>query len=117
MHNTGLYWDGQKINIVKREELVAYLETFGAGNWFSIVVTPVGTVNNTEQSKLYHKWCDLIARELGWDSGDEIHAEFKKRFNNSKSTKGFDTKQWSEYMTKVLAFAGEYNIKLPTGNS
>lgn len=117
MHKTEIYWDGESPKIVKRNELVDFCRSYQPGSWFSVVVTPLGTSNNTDQSKLYHKWCDIIAQDLGWDSGNELHQEFKKKFNNSESTRGFDTKQWSEYMTKVLAFAGEYNINLPTGNN
>lgn len=116
MYNTQLYWDGQKINIKKKEELVKYLETLGPGTWFDIVVTPLGTTNNTSQSKLYFKWRDIIANELGW-TGTDMHDYLKDLFNGGKSTKGLDTKGWSQFMLQVSAFAGEHNITLPTGEA
>lgn len=116
MHNTQIYWDGESPKIVKKADLVEYLKTYPPGSWFNVIVTPLGSSNNTDQSRLYHKWTDIIARELGWGSGNEVHKHFKEQFNNGESTKGFDTIQWSEYMMKVSAFAGDYRINLPLGN-
>lgn len=112
-----LYWDGEKPMIQGRDQLVKWLSQFPADQWFSIDVTLIGSVNNTAQARLYFSWCDLIAGELGWNSGDEIHEYCKTTYNSGRSTKELDVKGWSEYMIKVQAFAGEHNITLPTGEA
>ena len=111
-----IYWDGEKPRIQYREKFIEWLSTLPKDIWVTGEVNVIGSLNNTPQSKLYFTWCDLIAQEFGWDSGSEVHDFLKTRYNNGKSTKSFDTKQWSEYMIKVQAFASESNIKLPTGN-
>jgi len=117
MYTGKLFWDGKIPRIQQKDKLIEWLSQFPDDSWFTIQVTPTGSSNNTDQSKLYHKWCDIIAQEYGWDSGDEVHEYMKKTYNKGQSTKGFDTKQWSEYMIKVQAFANENQINLPTGFS
>lgn len=114
-YNTKLYWDGTSPRIQQKDKLVEWLKQFPEDQWFEVDVKPIGKHNNTSQSKLYHKWCDIMAEEFGWDSGDEMHTYLKDTYNNGESTKGFDTKQWSEYMLKVQAFASQNNINLPQG--
>lgn len=114
MYETKLYFDGEKPHIQAKDKLVEFLSKFGKDTWFEIVVKPIGTTSS--QSRLYFKWCDIMASELGWDSGQELHEYFKDTFNNGESTKSLDVKQWSQYMTKILAFAAEHNFTLPTGN-
>lgn len=104
-----------KIHIKKKADLLTWLSQFPDESTFDFVVTPLGVSNNTNQSKLYHKWCDIMYKDFGWDSKSELHDFFKKTFNNGESTKNFDTKDWSEFMIKVQAFAHENNIILPTG--
>lgn len=111
-----LYWDGKDPKIQARDKFVEWLKQFPADQWFRIDVVLLGAANNTSQSKLYHKWCDIIQNEFGWDSKDEVHEYLKKTYNSGKSTKAFGTKEWSEYMIKVQAFANSHNINLPIGN-
>lgn len=111
-----IYWDGKMPLIQTRDKFIEWLKQFPEDQWFSFEVNAIGSLNNTNQQKLYHKWCDILSQEYGWDSSDEMHEFLKEKYNNGKSTKGFDTKQWSEYMTKVLSFAGEHSINLPTGS-
>ena len=110
-----LYFDGEKMHIQGKRELIEWLKTFGDDNWFELTINPIGNINTTAQQKLYWTWCDIIHQEFGWDSSKEVHSYFKETYNNSQSTKGFDTKQWAEYMNKVQAFAHQNDIKLPTG--
>jgi len=112
-----IYWDGEKPRIQYRDKFIEWLSVLPADTWVTGEVNVIGSLNNTTQSKLYFKWCDIIAQEFGWDSGQEVHEFLKTRYNSSQSTKSFDTKQWSEYMLKIQAFAAESNIILPTGNS
>ena len=116
-YNGKIYWDGEGPKIQTKDKFIEWLKQFPEEQWFTFQVIPVGSINASNQSKLYHKWCDIIADEFGWDSGSEMHDYFKQQFNNSQSTKSFDTKQWSTYMSKVLAFANSNNINLPTGLS
>lgn len=110
-----IYYDGSKPLIQNKDKFIEWLSTFKEDQWFSITVVPVGSVNNTAQQKLYHKWCDIMTAEFGWDSRQEMHDYLKKTYNNGESTKGFDVKQWSEYMIKVSSFANSNGINLPTG--
>lgn len=114
-YETKLYWDGEIPRIQTKEKLIEWLKQFPNDKWFSLVVEPIGDLNNSKQQKLYHKWCDILASEYGWNSGDEMHQYLKGEYNGGKSTRGFDMKQWSEYMIKVQVFANENNINLPTG--
>ena len=111
-----IYWDGVGPKIQNKQKFIEWLSQFPEDTWVTGEINAIGSLNNTAQSKLYFKWCDIIAEEFGWDSGQEVHVFLKTRYNNEKSTKSFDTRQWSEYMIKVQAFAAESNIKLPTGN-
>lgn len=112
-----LLWLGGKPSIHRKDNLIEWLSQYPDDTWFELTVNPIGNINNSDQSKLYHKWCDIIAEEFGWDSGNAMHTYFKEQYNNKQSTKSFDTKDWSTYMNKILAFAGEHNITLPIGNS
>ena len=112
-----IFWSEQTLHIKKKNDLITWLSQFEEDSWFDIQVTPVGKANNGSQPKLYWKWCDIIHKEYGWDSSQEVHTYLKNIYNNGESTKGFDTKQWSEYMIKVQAFANENDITLPLGNS
>lgn len=112
-----IYWDGEGPRIQSREKFVEWLKQFPEDLWFNFEVTPIGKINDSAQRSLYFKWCDIMAEEFGWNDGQEMHDHLKQTYNNGKSTKGFTTKQWSEYMIKVQAFASSHNITLPTGES
>jgi hypothetical protein len=115
MYNIAIYWDGEKALIQKREDMIKFMKDFPPGSWFSGVITPLGETNNTDQSRLYFTWCDILAKEYGWDSKQEMHEFFKKTFNDGGSTKGFTTKEWSNYLIKVQAWANSNGINLPQG--
>ena len=117
MKYTGsIYWDGEKPLIKQREKLIEWLSQFPKDEWFNFEVTLLGKSDNSAQQKLYFKWCDIIATEFGWDSGQHVHKYLKDTYNSGKTTKDFEVKDWSEYMIKVQAFANENNITLPLGN-
>ena len=113
-YNTELYWDGQSPKIVRKEELIKYLEGYAPNTWFSLEVLPLGFTNSTSQSKLYHKWKDILADAFGWTTR-EMHNHLKVYYNGGKSTKDMTTKEWSDFMIKILAWAGEEEIVLPLG--
>ncbi len=115
MYETKIYWDGKAPRIQQKDKFIEWLSTFPEEQWFQMNVSPIGSINTSKQSKLYHKWCDILAAEFGWDSGREMHNYFKDEYNNGKSTKGFEVKDWTEYMIKVSAFADSNNIELPLG--
>jgi hypothetical protein len=108
-----LYWDGSKPLIQTRDQFIKWLSQFPEDQWFSFNVTPLG-VKASDQQKLYFKWRDILAEEFGWDN-IKMHDYLKNTYNDGKSTKGLDTAGWSEFMSKVLALAGSYNITLPLG--
>ena len=77
------------------------------------------------QNKLYQKWVGFIANETGNDRDDvkqviiEKYCPWKTIVINGvehqvRSTKYLDVKEMSDYMDKVMAWAGrELSIKLP----
>lgn len=109
-----IFWDGQIPRIESKEKFIEWLKQFPDDSWFNITVEVKGSAN-TNQKKLYHKWCDILAQEFGWDSGKEMHEYLKDTYNSGQSTKDMDTKQLAEYMTKVSAFASMNNVTLPQG--
>lgn len=116
-YESKVYWDGEIPRIQVKDQFIEWLKQYPSDSWFRFVVEPLGSLNDGKQQRLYHKWCDIIHQEYGWDSRQEIHEYFKATYNNGESTTGMDTRQWSEYMLKIQAFAAENNIILPTGLS
>ena len=114
-YESKILWMDGKINIHRKDKLVEWMSTFPEDTWFEFVLNPLGDVNTTNQSTLYFKWRDILSDYFGYTKA-EMHNELKRQFNDGQSTKGLDTKGWSLMMTQVLAFAGENNINLPTGN-
>lgn len=110
-----IYFMEGKVHIKKKEDFVKWLEQFPDQGYFDFTVTPIGPGNNTNQSKLYFTWCDIMYKEFGWDSKAEMHEYLKTTYNGGESTKNFDTKAWSDYMIKVQSFAHQHNITLPIG--
>jgi len=110
-----IYWDGTKPLIQTRDKFIEWLKGFPQDQWFSFEVSPFG-IGASNQQKLYFKWRDILAEELGWDSA-AMHEHLKKTYNGGKSTKGMETIEWSAFMAKVLAFAGSNSITLPMGES
>ena len=108
-----LYWDGEKPLIQTKDKFIEWLKQFPEDQWFTFDVSPLG-LEATAQQKLYFKWRDILAEEFGWDSRD-MHDYLKKTYNEGKTTKNMTTEEWSTFMAKVLAFAGNKNISLPTG--
>jgi len=108
-----IYWDGEAPFIQTKQKFIEWLEKYPKDQWFSFQVAPIG-LEATNQSKLYFKWRDILAEEFGWDN-NAMHNHLKKTYNEGKSTKNMSVEQWSEYMSKILAFAGDSNITLPMG--
>ncbi|QKZ15902.1 hypothetical protein [Spirosoma sp. KUDC1026] len=77
------------------------------------------------QNALYWQWCSLIANETG-DDRESVHAAMGRMFLPCRlsridktpvavSTTSLSTKEMSEYMEKIQAWAGQYlNMTLPT---
>lgn len=90
-----------------------------------IIIEPYVRKRTTNQNSLYWQWCSIIADETGNDK-DEIHEFLLTKYCPSKtvtvgeeivsreSTKLLDTKEMTQYMDKVLAWAATtLNITLP----
>lgn len=107
-----ILWSEGAILIQRKDKFIEWLSQFKDDTWFEFSANPIGDVNASNQRSLYFKWRDILASELGWTE-TEMHNYLKKQFNGNRSTKGMDTKEWSQMMTQVLAFAGEHNITLP----
>lgn len=77
-----------------------------------------------DQNALYWQWCSLIANEVG-DDKESVHAALGRMFLPCRlsridkspvavSTTTLSTKEMSEYMDKIQAWAGQYlNMTLP----
>lgn len=114
-YETKLYWDGEIPRIQTKDKLTAWLASnYKSDTWFKVTIEPLG--EGSDQQRLYFAWRDILADYFGW-SDTEMHEYLKKEYNGGRSTKGMGTKEWSKYMTQILAFAGEHDITLPTGKS
>ena len=64
------------------------------------------------QSRLFHYWRDIIAKEIG-ESKKEAKKQIKKKFN-VVSTKDLEVEEFVEFLRNIDDFfGGEYQIKLP----
>lgn len=91
------------------------LNQLGDGNYI-IRIEPNDIIGNPRGK--YFAIVGLVAAELGNDN-DFFHKEFKRRFNEGKSTSAFksDT-EWSDYINKVLVFCRtELEINVPDSKS
>lgn len=105
-------WLGGIPKIQFKERFLEYLKNFPDDTWFSLEIAPCGPLNESKQRNLYFLWCNIIAEFLGY-SEVELHEEFKRLYLQGKSTKGMNTKQWSDFMLKVQAFSADKGIILP----
>ena len=115
MYKLELFFDGEKLHIKRKEQLITWLKEHGEDFWCEAHLQIRGATKVSSQQKLYFVWCDIMYKEFGWDSKKEMHDYLKEKYNGGESTKTFDTKAWSDYMIKVQAFANEHNITLPLG--
>lgn len=105
---------GGSLAIINSKALRDYLSSYPEGQEFVITISLVEELRSNNQNKLYWKWCELMADELGWNGGkDEVHEYLKKNFNNDESTTDLTTERFNTYMQKVSAFAGSNQITLP----
>lgn len=106
-------------------KLKAYYAGLDMDKRHRVEIKPYVRKRTNSQNALYRKWIDIIAIENG-DDNDDVHDAFLKKFCPMKtktvlgeeieirSTTLLDTKEMSEYMTRVEAFAGSFlNITLP----
>ena len=115
MYETKLYFDGEKPHIQNKQALIKWLSQLGEDSGYNLTLTPIKELEVNSQSRLYFKWCDIMAVDFGWNSSKEMHEYLKDTYNGGQSTKGFDKREWADYMNKVQSFAHENDIKLPTG--
>lgn len=94
-----------------------------------VEVKPYRKKRSLEQNALYWNWLTVLEEqtELGYRK-EELHEAFKYRFlgmekkktvlgqdyETIRSTTSLNTKEFTEYLDKVLAFAMLYDIQLPS---
>ncbi len=82
-----------------------------------VTIAPYVNNRSRDQNALYWKWLGTIAKETGNDT-DELHSLFKRKYlppifvdvcgevvETRRSTTRLNTKDMSDYMTQVEAFA------------
>jgi len=75
----------------------------------------------TPQNKLYWKWIEIIANEVGEDDKDGLHNFFRAKFLIDKSKKlpiiksttQLTTKEFCGYMDKIERLVSQFGITLP----
>ena len=78
----------------------------------TISITKDKPKRSDAQSRLFHKWRDIIAIEMG-ESKEETKNLIKNKFS-IKSTKDLEVSEFVEFLREIEDFfSGEYQIKLP----
>jgi len=78
----------------------------------TISITKDKPKRSDAQNRLFHKWRDIIAEEMG-ESKTEAKKLIKKKFN-VVSTKNLEVEEFVEFLRDIdNFFGGEYKIKLP----
>ena len=78
----------------------------------TISITKDKPKRSDAQSRLFHYWRDIIAKEIG-ESKKEAKKQIKKKFN-VVSTKDLEVEEFVEFLRNIDDFfGGEYQIKLP----
>lgn len=109
-----------------RERAVAFLNQLDLSKPWQLVVTPLKRNRSLQQNNLYWGWLGIVAQDTG-NSTDDIHEWLKHRFlapsfvtvngetqEIRRSTTKLNTKEMSDYMTQVEAWAAsELGIILP----
>ena len=106
-------------------DLVGDLNRWTGEKPIEVVLRHVKKRRTLDQNALYWRWMTLIANEAG-DDKDSVHSAMGRMFLPCRlsridkipvavSTTSLSTKEMSEYMEKVQAWAGQYlSMTLPT---
>ena len=111
----------------EREAIRDYISRLPDGKTYDVSIKLHRTKRSSEANNLYWAWIGIIAQETGNDR-EVCHKFFAKKFlgydvrefGSEKiavvhSTASLDTKEFSDYMNEVAAFASsELGIVLPT---
>lgn len=76
---------------------------------------------SSQANRLYWLYMDFIADQLGYDSAEDIHSAFKDLFLTDRSgilplvrsTTSLDTKEFADYISKIIRKCAEMGIILP----
>ena len=78
----------------------------------TISITKDKPKRSDAQSRIFHYWRDIIAKEMG-ESKTEAKKQIKIKFN-VVSTKDLEVEEFVEFLRNIDDFfGGEYKIKLP----
>lgn len=121
-----IYTIGNKENVGQViYDLTGDLHRWTGEKSIELVLRHVKKRRTLDQNALYWQWCNLIANGVGEDK-DSIHAAMGRMFLPCRlsridktpvaiSTTSLSTKEMSEYMEKMQAWALQYlNMTLPT---
>lgn len=116
-----------KLTTPKDKEAVrSYLDLLPEGKRYNVSITLHREKRSVDQNRLLWLWLGCISAETGQDK-DSLHDYFKLKFlgfdtktlwgtqlYSPVSTKSLDTKQFTDYLERVQAFASsELGIILP----
>lgn len=111
----------------EREVICNYLQSLPEGKVYDVTIKLHRTKRSNDANALYWSWIGIISTETGNDR-ETVHKALARKFlgydvrefGSEKiavvhSTASLDTKEFSDYMNEVAAFASsELGIVLPT---
>lgn len=117
--------------VVKKNEdkdrVLDYFNNLVINEQHSIEIKPYKRNRSKAQNRLMWEWIGIISNDLGY-SKEEMHDVFKVKFLEPKiiqdpstgdtmkvpgSTKRLNTKEFTEHLEKIEAFAQMMDIRLP----
>ena len=113
-------------NKADKQAVLAYLDKLVEGKAYDVTIVRHKERRTVDQNRLLWFWINCISDETGQDKND-LHEYFKQKFlgfntrtmfgvqvYKSVSTSSLDTKQFTQYLEHIRAFAStELGIKLP----
>ena len=114
-----------KRRATNRQDMIDHIKSLDMDKRHRVEIKPYVRKRTNSQNGLYRKWVDVIAIETGNDN-DDVHDVCLKKFCPMKtekvlgeeiekrSTTLLDTKEMSDFMTRVQAWAAtDWGINLP----
>lgn len=113
-------------NKADKQAVLAYLDKLVEGKSYDVTIVRHKERRTVDQNRLLWLWLNCISDETGQDKND-LHEYFKQKYlgfdtrtmfgvqvYKSVSTSSLDTKQFTQYLEHIQAFAStELGIELP----
>jgi hypothetical protein len=109
----------------RKEAALRYINMLNGAKPFSIEIKEYRKNRSKSQNRLYWSWIHILAVHTGYDD-EELHEEFKVRLLGVEektvygqkliqpiSTATLNTKQFTDYLTRIELVAIEMGVQLP----